>query len=122
VNGRATVEHVIRQHPGRTLLIVCSGSVSNMNVEDLYGAGYLVELLSAQLGNEADLSDAARVAHALYRNAAPEESLLGSRVGRMASRRGDEAEVRHAAQLSVFDLVAQLKDGIIARLKPGEAT
>lgn len=126
VNGRATAEHVIRAHPGKTLLIVCSGSVSNMNIEDLYGAGYLVELMSQILGEKlnegnegnegADLSDAARVARALYRNAGPEESLLGCRVGRMASRRGDESEVRHAAQLSVFDLVAQLKDGKVVRV------
>ena len=115
VNGRATVQHVLAHHPGCTLLIICAGSVKNVNIEDMYGAGYLVDMFEQQSGGDADLSDAARVALALYRHAGPEASLLGSRVGRICQRRGHEHEVRHSAQLSVFELAAELKDGRIVR-------
>ena len=44
LNGRAVVEHIVAQHPDSTVLIVCSGSADNFNLEDFYGAGYLVSL------------------------------------------------------------------------------
>src|SRR5262252_4269697 len=53
LNGEAVVERVLSAHPGRTVLIVCSGSANNFNLEDFYGAGYLIDLLAQRLG-EAD--------------------------------------------------------------------
>jgi 2-phosphosulfolactate phosphatase len=44
LNGRAVVERIAAQHPDSTILIVCSGSADNFNLEDFYGAGYLVSL------------------------------------------------------------------------------
>ncbi|HZR67511.1 MAG TPA: 2-phosphosulfolactate phosphatase [Burkholderiales bacterium] len=115
LNGEALVERVLSAHPERTLLIVCSGSAGNFNLEDFYGAGYLVELLARRLGDGADFSDAARAARALYRSGPPEETLLACRVGRMMIERGLDREVRYAAQRSVARVVPRY-DG--AALRP----
>lgn len=115
VNGTAVIDHVLRNHRDRTLLIVCSGSMGNFNLEDFYGAGYLVDLLVARLGERADFSDAARAARALYRHAPPYPSLADSRVGRMMLERGCGDEVEYAAQLSALEVVPRLENGRLVR-------
>jgi 2-phosphosulfolactate phosphatase len=111
VNGAATVEHVLARHPDRTILIVCAGSMGNFNLEDFYGAGYLVDLFAKSLGAGADLSDAARVARTLYASGKPFETLADCRVGRMMIERGLIEEVKYAAQLSALDTVVGLDGG-----------
>ena len=68
LNGEAVVERVLQRHPGKTILIVCSGSMGMVNLEDLYGAGYLVDLLSRSLDESGDFSDAALAVRSLYRS------------------------------------------------------
>jgi 2-phosphosulfolactate phosphatase len=111
LNGRAVVEHALAAHPESTLLVVCAGSMGNFNLEDFYGAGYLVDLLAERLGRRADLSDAARGARALFRAGDPAATLLESRVGRMMIDRGLAHEVEYAAQLSTLDVVPRLENG-----------
>jgi 2-phosphosulfolactate phosphatase len=113
LNGRALVERLLSTHRDQTVLLVCSGSMNNFNLEDFYGAGYLVDLLARRLGEDADFSDAARVARTLYLHGDPEPSLLGCRVGRMMAERGLEREVRFAAQLSTLDVVPRLRGGCL---------
>ncbi len=108
VNGAATVRHVMRAHSDKTILIVCSGSMGNFNIEDFYGAGYLVDLFVEVLGEGADLSDAARAARMVYRAGKPLDVLLQGRVGRLFSSRGYAREIEYAAQRSVLDVVAKL--------------
>ena len=43
LNARRLAEHIVAQHARDTVLIACSGSGSNFNFEDFYGAGYFVE-------------------------------------------------------------------------------
>jgi 2-phosphosulfolactate phosphatase len=116
LNGAATIDHVLATHPDRTLLIVCSGSMGNFNLEDFYGAGYLVELLAQRLGEGADYSDAARAARALFRSGAPAPTLADCRVGRMMAARGLAHEVAYAAQLSALPVVAKLSAGEVVRV------
>ena len=111
LNGRALAERILAAHPDQTVLLVCSGSMNNFNLEDFYGAGYLVDLLAERIGERADFSDAARAARALFRHCAPEASLLECRVGKMMVGRGLEHEVRYAARLSALDVVPRLEDG-----------
>ena len=116
LNGAATVDHVLAAHPDSTLLLVCSGSMGNFNLEDFYGAGYLVDLLAERLGESADFSDAARAARALFRSGAPGPTLTDCRVGRMMADRGLAHEVAYAAQLSPFSVVARLDGAMVTAL------
>jgi 2-phosphosulfolactate phosphatase len=113
LNGEAVVDHLDRTHAEQTLLIVCSGSADNFNLEDFYGAGYLVSLLAKKRGGTHELSDAALAARTLHDGSDAFDCLSRSRVGRMMLARGLEPEVRFAAQKSRFDVVPRLQDGSI---------
>ena len=113
LNARALVEHIVARHPGETVLIVCSGSGNNFNLEDFYGAGYFVERLFSHV---TDLSDAAKAALALYRHAKTPEALLDCRVGRMMVARGLAHEVEFACRRDAFPVVAALEGGRVRLL------
>ena len=108
LNARHLVEHVVATHPKETVLIVCSGSGDNFNFEDFYGAGYFVECLLPHVN---DLSDAAKAAHAVYRQAKAPEALLDCRVGRMMAARGLAHEVEFACRRDAFPVVPALEHG-----------
>ena len=111
LNAGAIVARVLAEHPRETVLIVCSGSGNNFNYEDFYGAGCFVERFADALGAAADLSDAARAARALYREARVPESLLDCRVGRMMAARGLAAEVEFACREDALPIVPVLQEG-----------
>ena len=111
LNGEAVVDRVLQLHPGKTILIVCSGSMGMVNLEDLYGAGYLVDLLSRVLDENSDFSDAALAVRSLYRSEDPADCLLRARVGRMMIERNLAHEVHYAAGLSKLKAVPLLRDG-----------
>jgi 2-phosphosulfolactate phosphatase len=111
LNARRLAEHLVARHRQETMLIVCAGSAANFNLEDFYGAGYLVECLADLLGPGADLSDAARSALGLYRHAKVSEALLECRVGRMMSARGLTHEVEFACRFDAYPIVPALERG-----------
>ena len=108
LNARRLVEHIVAQHARETVLIVCSGSGGNFNFEDFYGAGYFVECF---LPHVDDLSDAAKAALALYRQAKAPQALLDCRVGRMMMARGLAHEVEFACRRDAFPVVPVLEHG-----------
>ena len=108
LNARALAEHVLAQHPRETVLLVCAGSGNNFNFEDFYGAGYFVECFRERVD---DLSDAAKAALALYRQAKAPEALLDCRVGRMMAERGLAHEVEFACRRDLFPVVPALEAG-----------
>lgn len=110
LNAGAIVRHIARHHPSSTILVICSGSMGNPNLEDTYGAGCFVDLIARELG-ERDLSDAAHTARALYLGEDAESALLRGRVGQMMIARGRSDEVRYAARTSFLDVVPELVDG-----------
>jgi 2-phosphosulfolactate phosphatase len=111
LNGEAVIRHVLTSHRGQTILIVCSGSMGMVNLEDLYGAGYLVDLLSNALDESSDFSDAALAARSLFRAEDAADCLLRARVGRMMIERGLTHEVHYAAELSTLSAVPKLVGG-----------
>jgi 2-phosphosulfolactate phosphatase len=117
LNGEAMVAHIEREHAGETVLIVCSGSADNFNLEDFYGAGYLVSLF-ARRPDAHELTDAAIAARLLHDHCEAMECLSASRVGRMMLSRGLEHEVKFAAQKSRFPVVARLLGGSLRALPP----
>jgi 2-phosphosulfolactate phosphatase len=113
LNATAVVKHIAAHHAEGTILIVCSGSMGNPNLEDMYGAGYMVDLIARELGEKRDFSDAAIAARALFRSESAESALLRSRVGKMMQERGLTHEVKYAAQLSALDVVPKLIDDVL---------
>jgi 2-phosphosulfolactate phosphatase len=111
LNGEAVVEHIERTFSNETVLIVCSGSADNFNLEDFYGAGYLASLFARHTGSGHELSDAALAAQMLHDRGDAIDCLTRSRVGRMMLERGLEQEVRFAAQKSCFGIVPKLQSG-----------
>jgi 2-phosphosulfolactate phosphatase len=118
LNARHLVRHIAAKHPGDTVLIVCSGSANNFNLEDFVGAGAFVAHFAERLGGGADFSDAAMAARAVYREARLPQTLLDCRVGRMMARRGLEREVEFACRQDEYPVVPVLESGRL-RLSEG---
>lgn len=116
LNGRAMAEHLLAAHADATVLLVCSGSVDNFNLEDFYGAGYLVSLICERARAAPELTDAARAASLLHDHVAALECLSASRVGNIMRERGAMAEVEYCAQKSLFAVVPKLTDGRLRAL------
>lgn len=104
LNGKAVVKHIAQHHADETVLIVCSGSADNFNLEDFYGAGYLVSLFAKQ-AQEHEFTDAALAAMLLHEKNEAGECLRRARVGRMMLERRLDREVDFAAQKSLYDVV-----------------
>lgn len=107
LNGEAVVRHIARHHADDTVLIVCSGSADNFNLEDFYGAGYLVSLF-AQQGQAHEFSDAALAASLLYEKNDAGVCLRRARVGRMMLERRLGREVDFAARKNLYGIVPKL--------------
>lgn len=111
LNAARLVEHILKQHAGETILLVCAGSGANFNFEDFYGAGCYVDRIAERLGGNADFSDAARAARAVFRHARLPEALLECRLGRMMEKRGLRHEVEFAARIDALPVVPWLDGG-----------
>ncbi|HEX4927311.1 MAG TPA: 2-phosphosulfolactate phosphatase [Burkholderiales bacterium] len=111
LNAARLVEHILERHAGETVLLVCAGSGANFNFEDFYGAGCYVERFAERLGPGADLSDAARAARTVFRNAPLPQALLECRLGRMMEKRGLRHEVEFATRIDAFPVVPLLEAG-----------
>jgi 2-phosphosulfolactate phosphatase len=111
VNGEAVIRHLDGALRDETVLVVCAGSGGAFNLEDFYGAGHLVSLLTRGAGARHELSDAALAARELHDRSDALECLSGSRIGRRMRDRGLEREVAFAAQKARFDVVPLLADG-----------
>jgi 2-phosphosulfolactate phosphatase len=115
LNAGALVRHIARHHAGETVLIVCSGSANNFNLEDFVGAGAFVARFRDVLGEGADFSDAAKAALATYRGAKLPQTLLDCRVGRLMARKSLVHEVEFACREDEYDIIPVLENG---RLRP----
>ena len=102
------MKHIAQHHGDGTVLIVCSGSADNFNLEDFYGAGYLVSLFARQ-AQEHEFTDAALAAMLLHEKCEAGECLRRARVGRMMLERRLDREVDFAAQKSLYDVVPRLE-------------
>ena len=114
VNGAAVVDYACRHHAGRDIVLVCAGSGVEFNLEDFYGAGYLVSLLATS-GIKFRFTDAARAAWLLHDRAGPAECLVDTRVGRLMQSLHLDGDVTYCAQKSIFTGVPVFRDGHIRR-------
>jgi 2-phosphosulfolactate phosphatase len=111
LNGEAVARHIRKTHTDETVLVLCAGSRGALTLEDLYGAGYVVDRLLAGCPQRWALTDAAHAAQKLYRGCEPLECLQESRIGRLMEADGLAHEVRFAARVGVFDIVPAIADG-----------
>ena len=111
LNAGAVADHIAAQHPRDTVLILCSGSGGNFNLEDFYGAGCMVDRFARLLGPGADFSDASRTARAFFQHSAAPQVLLDCRVGRMMAARGLAHEVEFACRFDAYPIVPVLEGG-----------
>jgi len=105
-NASATLAHVAAYNGGMPLVIVCAGSAGRLNLEDFYGAGYFVEVLSRTLDDARDFSDTALAARATFRSTDAWSALAASRVGRIVRGAGADEEIRHSSEIDASSLVA----------------
>lgn len=113
INGRAVVEHIVREHGDETVVIVCSGSADNFNLEDFYGAGHFVALFRELGGRRYEFTDAAVAAGLLYKHGNAIECLSLARVGRRMLSRNLREEIEFAAQQDRFTVIPKLIDGLL---------
>jgi 2-phosphosulfolactate phosphatase len=116
LNGKAVMQHVMQTHSEETILIVCSGSGGGFNLEDFYGAGYMVDCLHSTAPSHYEFSDAALASQDLFLHSDPLDALLRSRIGRLMQKNNMHHEVQFAAQLGVYDVIPKLKFGVLELL------
>ncbi len=112
LNGPAVVEHIVANHHA-TVLVICAGTFGKFNMEDFYGAGYLIEEFLSHDDRRWALSDAAVSARSIYRHWDSTECLLYSRVGQFSAIYGLTDEVRYAAREGISGVVPYLEGGRI---------
>ncbi len=91
------------------ILLVCAGTFADFALEDAYAAGALIAALP-----EATLTDAARAARAVP-PAFPDAlaALRAARNGIVLAEKGRGAEVEWCARESVFNVVGEMRAGIV---------
>lgn len=112
-NAGALARHVAARHPGQPVLLLCAGSLGRFSLEDFVGAGHLARALRAA-GDYAP-SDAALAAEFASLGIAPGKALAASRVGRLLSGAGLDAEIAYAAACDTCEVVPVLRDGMLVR-------
>ncbi len=109
VNLEAVVRRLREVQPARVTL-VCAGTNRNVALEDVIAAGGVVAAFP-----DAGCSDAATIAAATYQACRHDllAALQTSENGRRLMQQGREADVAWCAQVSRFDLVGVMKEGVI---------
>ena len=115
LNGASTIGLVLAHHRHERIVVLCSGSIGHFNLEDWYGAGYLIDLIATACAESVDLSDAAHAARMGYGAMAPQATLLSGRVGRLFARRGLASEIEYASRCSVHDVVVRREGQALVR-------
>ena len=109
LNAQSIVQHVMNDWQEETILIVCSGSNDQFNIEDFYGAGYFVEtFLNHHRGNDLGLTDSAKAAQLFHGSGSAIDLLNTSRVGKMLNDRSWSEELVFAAQKDIYPVVPYL--------------
>jgi len=109
LNAQSIVQHVMKHWQNETILIVCSGSNDQFNIEDFYGAGYFVEtFMNHHRGQDLELSDSAKAAKVFHDSGSAIDVLNTSRVGKLLNDRRWNEELVFAAQKDIYPVVPYL--------------
>jgi acetyl esterase len=112
MNCKAVANHILKDYQGETIVVVCSGSSNEFNVEDFHGAGCFIDCLIKEYDKGFFLTDSAYAAQSFYHahNQNSDDILKDSRVGRMLSKHGFDQEIKFVSQQNVFATVPMLID------------
>ncbi|AIF44916.1 2-phosphosulfolactate phosphatase [Virgibacillus sp. SK37] len=110
LNSKAVADAVIQKYNGETILVICSGSGDQFNMEDFYGAGCFIHQLVTAAEEAVDLSDSALAASIFYQNTSNQaESILSAaKVGRKMLAYGLGDDLHYISQINFLDVVPQL--------------
>ncbi|WP_088011587.1 2-phosphosulfolactate phosphatase [Gottfriedia acidiceleris] len=113
LNANAVANHLRQSYKDESVILICSGSSGQFNMEDFYGAGYFIDCLLNE-SYHLELSDAARSAHHFYLGLKEKcnDILAESNVGKMLIRYGFEEELKFVSNKSIFEVVPIFIDGI----------
>lgn len=113
LNANAVANHLRQSYKDESVILICSGSSGQFNMEDFYGAGYFIDCLINE-SCHLELTDAARSAHHFYFGLKEKcnDILAESNVGKMLIRYGFEEELKFVSNKSIFDVVPIFTDGI----------
>lgn len=117
LNGEAVGRKVAETYPAETIILVCSGSAGRFNMEDFYGAGYVIDCMLNNNENRWEITDAARTAlyfYRMYRDSG-EKILADSRVGNKLVQLGFEDKIRYVARQGVLSVIPILQGESIIR-------
>ncbi len=105
------LENELRRRQPERIALVCAGTGRDLALEDVLAAGMLAAALP-----EADRTDAARTAVALYEKHAADllAALRQSANGRVLVERGREDDVAWCAEVSKFPVIGVMRDGVIS--------
>jgi 2-phosphosulfolactate phosphatase len=108
LNTQAIIQHILNNHQDN-MLVVCSGSNDQFNIEDFYGAGYFVDsFLKSYPPNTLQLSDSAKAAQMFHASGGTLDILNTSRVGQLLNERAWQQEVVFAAQKDIYHVIPYL--------------
>jgi len=116
LNGEATATHLLQnKQPDQDIIIICAGSKGWFALEDFYGAGHLINHLQRLRSRAYQLSDTAQAALASYKQLAPYDALINSRLGRFMQARKLSKSLEYSAQLDCFNTVLIYDQGRVKR-------
>ena len=106
VNAESVAERV--QQVGKDLTLLCAGTNGEPAMEDMLGAGMVIGSLG-----DAELSDSAMVAQALFRTFRNElpQALRKTDGGKNILKANLEKDIDFAARMNIFRVVGEVKDG-----------
>ena len=115
LNMEALIARVRQGNPERVLL-VCAGTFRDLALEDVIAAGMLAAAFP-----DAAQTDSARVALSVYRRC--EEDIPGAlqqaKNGMKLMQDGRADDVHFCAQLSLYPVVGEMRDGVVTTGAPG---
>jgi 2-phosphosulfolactate phosphatase len=104
------LEDGLRETAPERVLLVCSGTFRELALEDVLAAGMLAAAFP-----EAELTDAARTARAVYLEHRGDigGALRLAKNGRSLQHQGRENDVEWCSQISLFPVIGQMQNGIL---------
>ena len=118
INAKSIVNNIINNYPKKKVVIVCSGSMGNPNLEDVLGAGYFVKLFTefSEI-SDSQLSDSSKIAKSVFESGSVVDTLKKSRVGNLMADKELDEEVLYASNLSCENIVPIVDSNCVIKAK-----